>query len=147
MRPTPMEVLRNLHFFEQLLTEAGVENAKAKVSSLHTHLLTLRSLTGWLEIFERDLRCAEQGYIRWPSKNRSVAEEKLRMVKRTAPQRRTVILYRQRVKTAEAICVKKIASWPELEYDASNLVKTYDSKTNKRKLRKRSTRRRLRFVI
>lgn len=142
MRPDPMQILCNLDFFEQKLKEAGVENAHQKMVALHRMIIEWKSINGWTDLFARELQATEQGYLRWPSKHRTPAEDRRRTLKQAGRQRKTLLFYRQERNRLRQKIDRKVDAWPAITYTTDELKPAYDGKKNKIRLKKRAFRNR-----
>lgn len=142
MRPDPMQILCNLDFFEQKLKEAGVENAHQKMVALHRMIIDWKSINGWTDIYARELRAAEQSYLRWPSKHCTPAEDRQRTFKQAGRRRKTLLLFRQELNRLRRKIDRKVDAWLAITYTTAELKSAYDGKKNKSRLKKRASRNR-----
>jgi len=143
MRPTPIQFYCNSDFFEELLVQAGVEAAHPKVVALYRTMHEWKTIDGWARTFEKDLQNTQQSPYRWKSKSpEEFAREMLRMRKRSGSLGLLARNYRLRANLLLTTVERKIASWPELTYDETKLIKIIERKKNKMYSIKRAFRRR-----
>lgn len=137
MRPTFEQIYCNPHFFVQLLSEAGLDAAQAKVMALYNDLVEFMSIKNYLVCLEEEYTEKHQVFYRSPSLWMTRQKDKTRMIKRVTPARLSKLKYGQYVKKKTAEYNRRIDKWPEVTFDPSVLATKHDQELVKKKRQRR----------
>lgn len=131
MRPTAIQVFQNFEYFCQLLEQAGEENVQARMSSLFHKISEWYSVDLWVKRYNTDMRVNQQLHQTHPRRLNYVRNKKLEIIRvkqRVALYRHSYLRYKQHADLLLKAIDKKIAKWPELEFNPKSLSTLHPTK-------------------
>lgn len=139
MRPTLHQLYCNPVLFTSALSEAGVENAQAKVMRIMDRLVEYYSMNRYHERLNKDRQWNHQQLVQIRTKDSKDSDpDTIRRYKKSiAEYNRTLVLTRAYLKRTGKKIEIKIAKWPDLPLEASQLKEKPDRIFLKKILSKR----------